>query len=40
MYENVLELNPNAARFVDAHTYRFYGVKGGQVYKVSVALGA
>ena len=38
MYENVLELNPNAARFVDAHSYRFYGIKGGQVYKVTVGL--
>ena len=39
-YENMLEVSPTAARFIDPHTYRFYGMKGGQVYKVTVDLGA
>ena len=38
-YEELLEANPNAARFENAHTYRFLGIKGGSVYRVTVDLG-
>jgi hypothetical protein len=38
-YDDFLEVNPNVARFLDSHTYRFLGVKGGMVYRVTVNLG-
>jgi len=38
-YEDFLEVNRNVARFMDSHTYRFLGVKGGLVYRVVVDLG-
>jgi Tol biopolymer transport system component len=38
-YDDFLEVNPNAARFLDSHTYRFLGVKGGMVYRVTENLG-
>ena len=34
-----LEVNPNVARFLDSHTFRYLGLKGGMVYRVVVALG-
>lgn len=39
VYDDFLEVNPNVARFLDAHTYRFLGVKNGSVYRVTVNLG-
>ena len=38
-YEDFLEVNPNVARFLDSHTYRYLGVKNGMVYRVVVDLG-
>jgi hypothetical protein len=38
-YDNFLEVNPNVARFLDSHTFRFLGVKNGSVYRVTVNLG-
>jgi hypothetical protein len=38
-YDDMLATNPNAARFLDAHTFRFLGVKNGSVYRVTVNLG-
>jgi Tol biopolymer transport system component len=38
-YEDFLEVNPNVARFMDSHTYRFLGVKKGMVYRVVVDVG-
>ena len=38
-YEDMLELNAGSHRFVDGHTYRFYGIKAGQVYRVTLDLG-
>lgn len=38
-YEDFLEVNRNVAKFVDAHTFRFLGVKNGSVYRVVVDLG-
>ncbi|HEV8363829.1 MAG TPA: hypothetical protein VGQ52_09935 [Gemmatimonadaceae bacterium] len=37
-YDNLLPLQPNAARFVDNNTFRFYGIKGGKIYRVTVTL--
>ena len=39
VYEDFLEVNPNVARFLDSHTFRFLGVKNGSVYRVTVDLG-
>ena len=38
-YDDILEVNPNVARFLDSHTFRFLGVKNGSVYRVTVNLG-
>ncbi len=38
-YDDFLEVNRNNARFLDAHTFRFLGVKNGSVYRVTVNLG-
>ncbi len=38
-YDDFLEVNPNVARFLDSHTFRFLGVKNGSVYRVTVNLG-
>ena len=38
-YDDFLETNPNVARFLDSHTFRFLGVKNGSVYRVTVNLG-
>lgn len=38
-YDDFPEVNRNAARFLDSHTYRFLGVKNGSVYRVVVDLG-
>jgi len=37
-YENVLSNNRAACRFVNDHTFRFYGVKGGQIYRVTLDI--
>ena len=37
-YESVLENNVAACRFVDAHTLRIYGVKAGQIYRVTLDI--
>jgi WD40 repeat protein len=39
IYDDFLEVNPNVARFLDSHTFRYLGVKGGMVYRVVVDLG-
>jgi len=39
-YEDMLEPNVGSHRFVDGHTYRFYGIKAGQIYRVTLDLGA
>jgi sugar lactone lactonase YvrE len=38
-YDDFLEVNRNVACFLDAHTFRFLGVKNGSVYRVTVSLG-
>jgi hypothetical protein len=38
-YESMLEPNFGSHRFTDGHTYRFYGVKAGQIYRVTLDLG-
>jgi len=38
-YETMLELSVAGCRFVDDHTFRFYGVKGGQIFRVTLDLG-
>jgi len=38
-WDEFLALSAAACRFVDDHTYRLYGVKGGQVYRVALDLG-
>lgn len=38
-YDDFLEANRNVARFLDAHTFRFLGVKNGSVYRVTVNSG-
>ena len=37
-YDAIIENSVAGVRFVDSHTFRFYGVKAGQVYKVTVDL--
>lgn len=39
LYEDVLSPNLKAFHFVDAHTYQFYAVKAGQLYRVRLDLG-
>jgi Tol biopolymer transport system component len=39
-WEDILVLSSAACRFVDDHTIRFYGIKTGQIYRVTVDLGA
>ena len=39
-YEDIVVLSSAACRFVDDHTFRFYGIKAGQVYRVTLDLGA
>jgi len=38
-YDDFLEVNRNVALFLDAHSFRFLGVKNGSVYRVTVNLG-
>jgi len=38
-YEDMLEPNAASHRFVDGHTYRFYGIRAGQIYRVTLDLG-
>ncbi|HEY7567869.1 MAG TPA: hypothetical protein VH762_09880 [Gemmatimonadaceae bacterium] len=37
-YQYLLPLQPTAARFVDNNTFRFYGIKDNQIYRVTVSL--
>lgn len=37
-YENLHLTRVTACRFLDNDTYRFYGIKGGQIYRVTLAL--
>jgi hypothetical protein len=37
-YETVLENNAAASRFVDGHTLRFYAIKAGQIYRVTLDI--
>ena len=39
-YQDMLELNLGSHRFTNARTYRFYGIKAGQIYRVTLDLGA
>lgn len=39
-YEDIIILNIAGARFVDGHTYRFYAVKGTDIYKVTLDVGS
>jgi hypothetical protein len=39
-YEDMVVLNAASSRFVDGHTFRFYAIKAGQVYRVILDLGA
>lgn len=39
LYDEVIPNRVEALRFVDNHTYRFYGVKGGQIYRVKLDIG-
>jgi WD40 repeat protein len=39
-YEDMLVMSSAACRFVDARTFRFYGIKAGQVYRITLDLGA
>jgi len=38
-WEEFLALSATACRFVDDRTFRFYGVKAGQIYRVTLDLG-
>jgi len=38
-YDAIVENSVAGVRFIDSHTFRFYGVKAGQLYKVTVDLG-
>jgi Tol biopolymer transport system component len=37
-YEDMVVLSSAACRFVDAHTVRFYGIKAGQIYRVTLDI--
>jgi WD40 repeat protein len=37
-YEDIVPAGTAAFRFADAHTYRFYAVKAGQIYRVTIDL--
>ena len=37
-YQALLPSNVASCRFVNAHAYRFYGIKGGQIYRVTLEL--
>jgi Tol biopolymer transport system component len=39
-YEDMVVLSSAAVRFVDAQTVRFYGIKAGQIYRVTLGLGS
>jgi WD40 repeat protein len=38
-YEDMLKAPIAAFRFIDAHTLRFYGIKSGQIYRVTLDIG-
>jgi Tol biopolymer transport system component len=37
-YEDLIELNDASSRFVDAHTFRFYAVKGTDIYRETLDI--
>ena len=37
-YEALLQTNVAACRFVDGHTLRFYAIKAGQIYRVTLDI--
>jgi Tol biopolymer transport system component len=39
-YEDLIEMNGESSAFTDGHTFRFYGIKAGQVYRITLDLGA
>jgi len=38
LYQGMLKTNIAACRFVNDRTYRFYGIKGGQIYRVTLDI--
>ena len=38
VYDDMLELNLGVCRFLDNQSFRFYGIKGGQIYRVTLTL--
>lgn len=38
-YDDLIEPNLGSSRFLDGHTFRFYGIKAGQVYRVTLDIG-
>lgn len=38
-YEDVLKTSASAFRFTDGRTYRFYGIRAGQIYRVTLDIG-
>ena len=39
VYDDMLENSVAGCRFVDNHTFRFYGIKNNQIYRVTVDIG-
>ncbi len=39
-YEDAVVLSSAACRFIDDKTFRFYGIRAGQIYRVTLDLGA
>jgi len=37
-YPDIVVLSSAACRFIDDHTFRFYGIKGGQIYRVTLDI--
>lgn len=37
-YEDLILTSTAAFRFLDAHTYRFYAIKAGQIYRITIDL--
>jgi hypothetical protein len=38
LYPDMLRTNIASCRFVNDHTFRFYGVKAGQIYRVTLDI--
>jgi hypothetical protein len=39
-YEDLLATGITSCRFIDDHTFRFYGIRAGQIYRITLDLGA